>query len=90
MRVGHRVRSRRAAWVPFSALLAAGAMVLAIVAPVSAAQPILFDPVVNPRSGPPDTTIQLHVMYGYDSNDGPHGPEYVRGEDRRSDGPDAQ
>jgi hypothetical protein len=53
-------------------------MVLAIVAPVSAAQPILFDPVVNPRSGPPDTTIQLHVTYGYDSDDGPHGPDYVR------------
>jgi hypothetical protein len=64
--------------VPFSALLAAVALVLAVAAPATAAEPILFDPVVTPRSGPPETQVQLHVMYGYDSDDGPHGPDYVR------------
>lgn len=71
MRDGRRVRSERAAWAPFGALLAAIGLVLAIAAPAAAAPgPRLFDAVVDPNVGTPATDFRLHVTYADGSGEG--------------------
>ncbi len=73
MRVGQRVRSGRTTLLSFGALMAAVGLVLAIAAPAFAAGPVLFAPVVNPRTGTPTTDFDLHVTYADPSGEGgPH------------------
>ncbi len=57
----------------FGALLAAAGLILAVAAPVLAAGPVLFDPIVDPRTGTPTTDFDFHVTYADPSGEG--GPD---------------
>jgi outer membrane biosynthesis protein TonB len=84
VRVGQRVRSGRTTGLSFGALLAAVGLLVAVAAPVFAAGPALFDPVVTPRAGTTTTDVDLHVRFADPVGEGSRGVWVTIGADTRS------